>query len=80
MMMETYNDRQKVYDRLSENFSQSIRGVDEYYSPVDERGVELPAGHNEGWVNGLGEYILSDDPNYDPNVNSNQHWQRMEKK
>jgi hypothetical protein len=80
MTMESYNDRQKVYDRLSENFSQSIRGVDEYYNPVEERGVELPGGHGEAWVNGLGDYILSDDPNYNPNVNSNQNWQRMEKK
>ena len=72
MMMETYNNRQQVYDRLSENFSQHIRGVDEYYDPVEQRRVELPSGYNEGWVNGLGEYILSDNPNYNPNVESNQ--------
>ncbi len=80
MMMETYNNRQQVYDRLSENFSQHIRGVDEYYDPVEQRRVELPSGYNEGWVNGLGEYILSDNPNYNPNVESNQTWHRMEKK
>jgi hypothetical protein len=80
MMMETYNNRQQVYDRLSENFSQYVRGVDEYYDPVEQRRVELPSGYNEGWVNGLGEYILSDNPNYNPNVESNQSWQRMEKK
>ena len=80
MMMETYNNRQQVYDRLSENFSQYIRGVDEYYDPVQQKRVELPSGYNEGWVNGLGEYILSDNPNYNPNVGSNQHWERLEKK
>jgi hypothetical protein len=80
MMMETYNNRQQVYDRLSENFSQHIRGVDEYYDPVEQRPVELPSGYNEGWVNGLGEYILSDNPNYNPNVGSNQTWHRMDKK
>lgn len=80
MMMETYNNRQQVYDRLSENFSQYLRGVDEYYDPVEQRRVELPSGYNEGWVNGLGEYILSDNPNYNPNIGSNQTWHRMEKK
>lgn len=80
MMMETYNNRQQVYDRLSENFSQYIRGVDEYYDPVEQRRVELPSGYNEGWVNGLGEYILSDNLNYNPNVGSNQSWHRMDKK
>lgn len=73
MMMETYNNRQQVYDRLSENFSQYIRGVDEYYDPVQQKRVELPSGYTEGWVNGLGEYILSDNPNYNPNVGSNQN-------
>jgi hypothetical protein len=80
MMMETYNNRQQVYDRLSENFSQYIRGVDEYYDPVEQKRVELPSGYNEGWVNGLGEYILTDNPNYNPNVGSNQTWHRMDKK
>ncbi|MEK9137495.1 MAG: hypothetical protein AAB393_10265, partial [Bacteroidota bacterium] len=80
MMMESYNNRQKVYDRLSENFSQHIRGVDEYYNPVEQRGVELPSGYREGWTNALGEYILSDDPNFNPNEGSNLTWHRMERK
>lgn len=80
MMMETYNNRQNVYDKISENFSRNIRGVDGYYDPAKGETVELPSGYNEGWVNGLGEYILSDNPNYNPNVGSNQNWQRMEKK
>ncbi|MBX2990389.1 MAG: hypothetical protein KF749_04375 [Bacteroidetes bacterium] len=80
MMMETYTNRQNVYDKISENFSRNIRGVDGYYDPVKGETVELPSGYNDGWVNGLGEYILSDNPNYNPNIGSNQNWQRMERK
>lgn len=80
MMMQSYNERQGVYDRVAENFSQHIRGVDEYYDPVEEKPVELPAGYGHAWVNGLGEYVVSDDPNYNPNIGSNMHWQEMKKK
>ncbi len=33
-MMESYNQRQQVNERISENFSQYIRGVDVYYNPL----------------------------------------------
>lgn len=80
MMMESWQQRQATMDRISENFSQAIRGVDEYHNPFDERGVELPGGHNYAWCNALGEYILSDDPNFNPNIGSNVTWQQMEKR
>lgn len=80
MMMESWQQRQATMDRISENFSQAIRGVDEYYNPFDERGVELPGGHTYAWCNALGEYILSDDPNFNPNIGSNVTWQQMERK
>lgn len=79
-MMRSWEERQGVYDRLSERFSQNIRGVDEYYDPVSERPVELPAGYRNAWVNGLGEYVIAEQEDYNPNIGSNQNWQRMEKK
>jgi hypothetical protein len=80
MMMESYNQRQIVTDRISENFSDYIRGVDRYYNPIEERPVELPSGYQNAWTNSLGEYIVSEDPNYNPNIGSNLNWQRMDKK
>jgi hypothetical protein len=79
-MMESYTERQKVYDRLSDNFSQNIRGVDAYYNSVDQKSVELPAGYDDAWCNALGDYIVSEDPNFNPNEHSNQTWHRMGKK
>jgi hypothetical protein len=79
-MLRSWENRQAVYDRLSERFSQNIRSVDEYYDPVSERSVELPAGYRNAWVNGLGEYVISEEEDFNPNIGSNQNWQRMPRK
>ncbi len=80
MMMDSYYQRQETMDRLATQFSQAIRGVDEYYNPFEERGVELPGGYNYAWSNALGEYILTDDPNFNPNIGSNLNWEQMERR
>ncbi|MEW6215835.1 MAG: hypothetical protein AB1478_11655 [Nitrospirota bacterium] len=80
MMMQSYYQRQAVNDRIADNFSQYIRGVDEYYNPIEQKPVELPSGYQNAWANSLGEYILSDNHNFNPNIGSNLNWQRMERK
>jgi hypothetical protein len=78
-MLRSWEGRQAVYDRLSERFSQNIRSVDEYYDPVSGRAVELPAGYKNAWVNGLGEYVIAENEDFNPNIGSTQNWQRMPK-
>lgn len=78
--LKSWYDRQSVNDRIAEDFSQYMRGVDEYYDPIEERPVELPSGYDNAWTNANGEYIISDNPNYNPNVGSNLNWERMKKK
>lgn len=80
MIMDSYHQRQQTLDRLSDQFSQTIRGVDEYYDSFEEHGVELPGGYDYAWSNGLGEYILTDDPSFDPNVGSNLNWETMKRR
>lgn len=79
-MMQSYENRQQVYDRISENFSEYVRGTEHYTNPIEGREVELPGGYNHAWTNAGGEYILTDNPNYNPNVGSNQNWQELPKK
>jgi len=79
MITSSYYERQQVMDRLSDRFSQAIRGVDEYVDPNRGGGVELPAGYNHAWSNALGEYIVSDDPFFNPNQSSSQNWTPLEK-
>lgn len=79
MMMDSYNQRQQTLDRLSGQFSQAVRGVDEYYDSSMQQPVELPGGYDYAWSNGLDEYILTDDANFDPNLGSTANWDAMER-
>jgi hypothetical protein len=80
MMMDSYNQRQQTLDRLSDQFSQTIRGVDEYYDASAERNIELPGGYAHAWSNGLDEYILTNDANFDPNVGSTTNWDALKRR
>jgi hypothetical protein len=80
MIMDSYNQRQQTLDRLSDQFSQVIRGVDEYYDASMEQSVELPGGYDHAWSNGLDEYILTNDASFDPNLGSTVSWESMERR
>ncbi|MEW6354741.1 MAG: hypothetical protein AB1696_00305 [Planctomycetota bacterium] len=77
MITDSYERRQAVYDKINKDFSQYIRGVDEYYDPVKQRPVELPSGYRQAWTNAFGEYIVSDSPSYNPNPGSNVTWHQL---
>jgi hypothetical protein len=51
--------------------------VDGFYDPHREEVVELPSGYGHAWANNLGEYILTEDPSFNPNLESTQHWEPM---
>ena len=70
--------RQSVYDRLATDRSRSIRGVEGFFDPHREEVVELPAGYGHAWANNLGEYILTEQTDFNPNIGSNLHWESME--
>ena len=76
--MSAYESRQRAYDRMSENFSDYVRGVDRY-TDADGNIVKLPSGYRNAWTNGLGEYIVSESEDYNPNIGSNQNWQPLKK-
>jgi len=72
--------RQDIYDRLATDRSRAIRGVDAFYDPHREEVVELPSGYGHAWANNLGEYIITDEASFNPNIGSNLHWEPMELK
>jgi hypothetical protein len=69
--------RQQVQDKIAQNFSDHIRGVERYHDPRAGKEVELPAGYGNAWSNNLGEYIVTESPGYNPNVGSNLHWEQL---
>lgn len=78
--LEQFESRGKVYDKVSEKFSDNTLGIDRYFDPYEGHEVELPSGYNHAWCNNNGEYVVTDNPNYNPNVGSNLNWQELPKK
>jgi hypothetical protein len=78
--LKDWYSRQAVYERLATDRSRAIRGVDAFFDPHRAEVVELPAGYGHAWANNLGEYILTDEAGFNPNLESNQHWEAMEQK
>ncbi|MFQ6067668.1 MAG: hypothetical protein ACE5K3_10400 [bacterium] len=77
--MDRWNQRQAAKDKMVDNFCQYIRGVEKYYNPIEGKPVELPSGYQKAWTNSLGEYILSENPNFNPNIGSPINWQPIKK-
>jgi hypothetical protein len=77
--MRSWEANQAIRDRMSKEWSQGFRGVEEYFDPYAGKAVELPAGYDNAWANNLGEYVVSDSPSYDPNVGSNLTWQQLKR-
>ena len=78
--LDSWYGRQEVYDRLSHDWSETIRGVETYYDPYKGYEVELPSRYDHAWVNSRGEYIVTDDPNFNPNVDTDStlNWEQMQ--
>jgi hypothetical protein len=73
---QTYEQNQRVQDRMAEQFSQSIRGVETYVDPRTNERVELSSGY-DAWTNGKGEYILADTPGFDPAAELKEDWRPL---
>jgi hypothetical protein len=79
MFSDSYRQRCESQDRISRTFSEYIRGVETYRNPYEDRPVQLPSGYANAWVNRSGEYILSPQAGFDPNIGSNIQWRRLKK-
>ena len=80
MFSDAYRQRQESQDRINQSVSEYIRGVDTYKNAFDDRPVQLPAGYNDAWVNQRGEFILSNNGGFDPNVGDTNEWRRMNRR
>jgi hypothetical protein len=79
LQQRSWEERQASQDRVAEGWSQALRGV-ETWSDGHGGSIELNAGYNEAWSRPDGSYILSNDPNFDPNVAFRENWEKLEKK
>jgi hypothetical protein len=74
-----YSNRQAAMDRVNANWARHVRGVDEYANPWGNNNTQLPSGYDHAWANSRGEYLLSNDSNFNPNVGTNQEWRQMKR-
>jgi hypothetical protein len=75
--MAAYQARAAAEDQIHESFIQYINDVDTYYDPYDDRTFEFPSGYQDAWVNSLGDYLLSDNVNFNPNVSLSGTWKKL---
>ncbi len=56
-----------------------MRGVETYPDPANGETVELSNQYGQAWVNNRGEYLLSDQPGFDPAVTFKEDWRPLER-
>lgn len=74
MIEQGHLRREAIRDRSAERQIQSLRGVETYIDPATHTSVELAAGYQGAWTNGLGDYVLTDSPGFNPARELNGHW------
>jgi hypothetical protein len=57
---------------------QGIRGVQTFRDPSTGKTVELSNLYDNAWNNGTNEYLMSDDPNFNPNGHVNGSWNQLQ--
>jgi hypothetical protein len=68
-------DRESPSERFSR---EAILGLERRWDPYEEREIDVEGGHVDVWTNALGDRILSDSYNYNPNEHLMGNWKRME--
>jgi len=75
---QSYEHAQRSADSISEQRSQATREVETYRNPTTGDTVELSNQYGRAWVNNKGEYLLSDQPGFDPSVTFKEDWKALE--
>jgi hypothetical protein len=57
---------------------QLTRGVQTFRNPATGGTMELSNLYDHAWSNGSNEYIMSDDPNFNPNGLGNGSWNQLQ--
>jgi hypothetical protein len=57
---------------------QNIRNVQTFRDPTTGNRMELSNLYDHAWLNGSNEYVMSDDPNFNPNGNLSGSWNQLQ--
>lgn len=73
----SYQQAQQSSDRINNQFSDYMRGVDRYSDGGTQ--IQLPSGYSNAWVNEQGEYILTNTTGYNPGTDFNGNWKPLQR-
>lgn len=59
-------------------FDQNIRGVQTFRDPSTGKTMELSNQFDHAWLNGNNEYVMSDDPNFNPTGVFGGDWNKLQ--
>jgi len=80
-IFKTYSDaywkRAASQERMSRNYSNYVRGVEQYSTPFERYPVQLPSGYKYAWAGNNGGYTLSNEAGFDPNVGGSTDWRLL---
>jgi len=79
LSQQMHEERMQSFDRIAASQREYLGGVETYRDPHDGRGVYLPGGYKDYWVNQKGEMLLYDEVGHDPNIGDTNRWSRMER-
>ena len=57
---------------------QNIRGVQTFRDPATGKTQELSNLYDHAWQNGSSEYIMSNDPSFNPNEHVSGNWSELQ--
>jgi cysteine rich repeat protein len=57
---------------------QNIRGVQTFRDPSTGHTMELSNQYDHAWLNGANEYVMSEDPNFNPNARLSGSWNQLQ--
>lgn len=79
-LMKNWQDRNAAGDRSHERFVDTITERAKVTDPSTGRHYKVESGSNHYWMNANGQYIGTDDVNFDPNRDqemNRQNWQKL---
>jgi hypothetical protein len=81
-ILQTYQhmsaNAQRVSDIGFHANDQNLRDVQTYRDPSTGQTMELSNQYNHAWLNGANQYIMSDDPNFNPNSALPGSWNELQ--
>lgn len=79
MRNQTYADTQATNDRMHRETTRTLREVNGYRDPRNGGVVELSSHYQHAWQLGDGSYVLTDDPNFDPQRTFGQSGEQLQR-